>query len=132
MMDGDRGGVLGHHGVYIDPSALPLRDTVALVRDFDASSFDSEPVDEPKFGGIDPRSRGPLRVITLDGEFLVDEHGTYHRMRRDPLCPPRVLRRMVHRGNVVFPECWKGNGGGGGNRTHVRSCSAGTSTCVAC
>jgi len=125
------GHSLGVRGVYIDPSALPLRATVALIPELDPSAFGPEQVHEPKFGGLDPQARGPLREITLDGEFLVTEDGRRYRVRRDPLCPPRVPRHMVRRGNVVFPERWKANGGGGGNRTHVRRRSAETSTCVA-
>jgi len=105
------GHSLGLRGVYLDPSALPLRDTVALVPEFDATAFDPEQLHEPKFGAIDPRARGPLREITLDGEFLVDEDGTRRRIRPDRVCPPRVPRRARRRGNVVFPDIWNRNGG---------------------
>jgi len=135
------GHSLGVRGVYIDPSALPLRDTVALVPEFDPMAFGAEPV-EPKFGAIDPSAQGPLREITLDGEFLVLDDGTRRRIRREEdglrrltrerVCPPRVPRRTRRRGNVVFPAIWNRNGGGGGNRTRVRDCSTAASTCVVC
>jgi integrase len=124
------GHSLGLRGVYLDPSALPLRDTVALVPTFDPTAFEPEETHEPKFGAIDPRARGPLREITLDGEFLVDEDGTRRRIRRDRVCPPRVPQRPRRQGNVVFLDTWQRNGGGGGNRTRVRSYSTGASTCV--
>ena len=104
---------------------------MALVPEFDATAFDPEEPHEPKFGAVDPRARGPLREFTLDGEFVVSEDGSRRRVRRDGACPPRVPRRTRRQGNVVFPAVWSRNGGGGGNRTRVRSCSIAASTCVA-
>ena len=118
------GHSLGLRGVYVDATALRLREAVDLVPERTTA--------QPSFGGSPVRTTGPVREITLDGEYLVGEDGVRRRVRPEPLCPPRVPRTSRSRGNVVFLGASRQTGGGGGNRTRVRSCSAGASTCVVC
>jgi len=108
------GHSLGLRGIYTDPSALPLRATVDLIppvaKDLARAELEREDQTQPRFEGLDPNDPRPIREITLDD---------CRRDDRSLRCPTRVPRRQRRRGNVVFIDTWRKNGGGDGILTHA-------------
>ncbi len=80
------GHSLGLRGVYIDPEAMPLRETIDLIPPLGGKSLKrrtaareektrSPSSDEPRFDGGDPNDPRPYREITLDGTRWFDRNG---------------------------------------------------------
>jgi integrase len=113
------GHSLGLRGVYLDPDALPLREAVNLI-----PALGERPARRaekaPRFEGLDPRDRRPVREVTLD-----DARRPSPGLRPpspasgrgdEPKCPPRVPSQDDVAGNVVYLDTFRKNGGGGGSR----------------
>lgn len=120
------GHSLGLRGVYIDPEAMPLVDTVSRVPTLSVSLST-----QPRFEGGDElySTPGPVRDVTLNDA---------QKRRAPALCPRRVRAHTPARG--ARPEGRPAtpaerrrvgkNGGGGGSRTRVRNRAASASTRV--
>ena len=135
------GHSLGLRGVYIDPEALPLRDTVDRVPPLDpalAADIAARCGVQARFGALDPQDTRPMREIMLDDASRrrrLRAWAANEAVRRPEdthaQCRPRVQRTHPSQENVVFLDSYKKNGGGGGSRTRVRKGLTETSTRVA-